>query len=55
MNRREDYGNKADPFFDSLSAIMAPLAPELRGIIRKALPKASSPSSGVCLCMRPTD
>ena len=41
MNGREDYANKADAFFDSLSDSVAPLARELRGIIRKALPKAS--------------
>ena len=37
MERREDYGNKADAFFDSLSESVAPLARELRRIIRKAI------------------
>ena len=41
MERREDYGNKADAFFDSLSESVAPLARELRRIIRKAVPNAS--------------
>jgi hypothetical protein len=41
MERRQDYGNNADAFFDSLSIRIAPLARELRGIIRKAIPKAS--------------
>jgi hypothetical protein len=41
MERRKDYGNNADAFFDSLSSTVVPLARQLRGIIRKAIPKAS--------------
>ena len=41
MERRADYGNHADAFFDSLSDSVAPLARELRGIIRKAIPKVT--------------
>jgi hypothetical protein len=41
MERRKDYGKNADAFFNSLSNPVAPLARQLRGIIRKAIPKAS--------------
>lgn len=41
MKRREDYGTRADKFFDSLNAPVAAPARELRGLIRKAVPKAS--------------
>lgn len=41
MQRRHDYGDDADAFFHSLNRRIAPLALELRGIIRKAVPKAS--------------
>lgn len=41
MRKREEFGNKADTFFDSLDEPIAALAQELRGIIRKAVPHAS--------------
>ena len=41
MEKRNDYGHTADGFFDSLNDIVAPLALELRGVIRNAIPKAS--------------
>ena len=41
MKTREDYGDNADAFFDALDQRVAPLARTLRGIIRKAVPKAS--------------
>lgn len=41
MKTRQDYGDDADAFFHSLNRHVAPLARELRGIIRKAVPKAS--------------
>ena len=41
MKRRKDYGSKADTFFESLRGPIAPLARELRGIIRRAIPGAS--------------
>lgn len=41
MEGGEEYGNKPDAFFDSLSDTVAPLVRELGKIIRKALPKAS--------------
>ena len=41
MKRREDYGSKADTFFDSLNDAIASPTRELRGIIRKAVPNAS--------------
>lgn len=41
MERRHDYGDDADAFFHSLNRRIAPLARELRGIIRRAVPTAS--------------
>lgn len=41
MQRREDYGDDADGFFHALNRRIAPLASELRGIVRKAVPNAS--------------
>ena len=41
MEKRNDYGDTADGFFDSLNDIVAPLAQELRAVIRNAIPKAS--------------
>ena len=41
MKRRQDYGDDADAFFQTLNRRIAPLARELRSIIRKAVPKAS--------------
>ncbi len=41
MIRRGDYGRPADPFFESLDDRLAPLARELRAVIRRAVPEAS--------------
>ncbi len=41
MKSRADYGTAADAFFDSLEDAVAPLARELRSIIRRALPHTS--------------
>lgn len=40
MKPRDDYGKKADAFFDELNEPIAALARELRDIIRKAIPDA---------------
>lgn len=41
MKRRDDYATDADKFFDSMSEPAASLARELRGLIRRAAPKAT--------------
>jgi hypothetical protein len=41
MKPRKDYGAAADDFFDALDGTIAPLARDLRALIRKALPTAT--------------
>lgn len=41
MINRKDYGRKADSFFSSLNRGVSPLARELRGIVRTAVPSAT--------------
>lgn len=41
MEKRRDFGRKAGSYFSSLNREVSPLARELRGVIRSALPSAS--------------
>ena len=41
MNKRTDYGAKADGWFTALDDSIAPLAADLRSLIRKAVPDAT--------------
>ena len=41
MNKRTDYGAKADGWFTALDDSIAPLAADLRSLIRKAAPDAT--------------
>jgi hypothetical protein len=41
VQKRKDFGTTADSFFDDLAETVAPLARELRGVIRKAMPDAT--------------
>jgi hypothetical protein len=41
MNKRADYGRKADRYFDSLNERVGPPARELRALIFKSAPKVS--------------
>ena len=41
MNKRTDYGDKADGWFAALDESIAPLATDLRSLIRKAVPDAT--------------
>ena len=41
MNKRSDYGNKADDWFADLDEGIAPIAVELRTLIQKAVPDAT--------------
>lgn len=41
MDRRDDYGTPADPFFVSLKEPVATLARDLRSLIREAVPGAT--------------
>ena len=41
MNKRSDYGDKADGWFASLDDSIAPVATELRSLIQKVVPEAT--------------
>ena len=41
MNKRSDYGDKADEWFAALDESIAPLATDLRSLIRKVVPDAT--------------
>ena len=41
MNKRTDYGDKADGWFAALDESIAPLATDLRSLIQKAVPGAT--------------
>ena len=41
MNKRTDYGDKADGWFAALDESIGPLAADLRSLIRKAVPDAT--------------
>ena len=41
MNKRSDYGDKADEWFAALDESIAPLATDLRALIRKVVPDAT--------------
>ena len=41
MNKRADYGNNADGWFAALDDSIAPVAEDLRALIRRAVPNAT--------------